>query len=166
MSTSGRAPKSQGNRPPGGAFYGPTKRPEDGQVKNFTRPNVNFKNKSSRVKGAVIEAKCGERPASILLLKQARVKEGKGTAACYHTVCARWYFKPASGSELDEAARVGVAPDEGEGEAAAAAAVSCWRNTQVFPLLQSTAESFSAFHFLHSGSVFSFSPHLLCPFLL
>lgn len=41
------------------------------------------------------------------------MKEGKGTAACYHTVCAGWYFKPASGSELDEAARVGVAPGGG-----------------------------------------------------
>lgn len=41
--------------------------------------------------------------------------EGKGAAACDHTACTRWYFKPASGSELDEAAGVGVAPDGGKG---------------------------------------------------
>lgn len=72
---------------------------------------------------------------------QARVKDGKGAAACHLTVCARWYFKPASGSELDGAAVVGVAPDSGRcGGAVGVAVVFCWRNTQVFDLLQSTAE--------------------------
>lgn len=82
---------------------------------------------------------CGEWRDGVLILKAACVKEGKGTAACYHTVCAGGYFKPASGSELDEAARVGVAPGGGRA-APTAAAVSCWRDTQVFHFLQSTAE--------------------------
>lgn len=73
---------------------------------------------------------------TVLVLKQ-RVKEGKGTAACYQTVCARWYFKTASGSELDQAAGVGVSPDEGEG---GRVAVSRWRSTQVFHFVQATVE--------------------------
>lgn len=71
----------------------------------------------------------------MLIVKQASVKEQKGAAACYLTVCPRWYFKPASGSELDEAARVGVAPDEGGFRG-----VMLEGHSSVSLFLQSTAE--------------------------
>lgn len=72
-------------------------------------------------------------PDGVLILKRARVRECQGTAARYQTVCARWYFKPASGLELDDAGHVGVAPGRGWG-------VSCRRNTQVFQFPKSSAE--------------------------
>lgn len=66
--------------------------------------------------------------------------EGKGTAACYQTVWALWYFKPASGPELNGAAGVGVAPDRGKEKGREGGRVSCWRNPQVCQFPKSSAE--------------------------
>lgn len=64
--------------------------------------------------GGGTERKHGRRDGTVLGDKECEKEVerwGKGTAAHYPTVYPRRYFKPASGSELDEVSWVGGVPD-------------------------------------------------------